>query len=124
LVDLERHEVVDLLPDRSGDRFAAWLVGHPGVQVLSRDRSSEYAHAAHRVAPQAIQVADRFHLLRNLREVVLRVCKRHARLVRQGARPAAGADRPPSETHLRLDREASREQARFEMAERFHAIQP
>jgi transposase len=126
LVDLERHEVVDLLPDRSGDRFAAWLVSHPGVQVISRDRSSEYAHAAQRVAPQAIQVADRFHLLHNLREVVFRVCKRHARLVRQGARPgAAGAaeGRPPSLTHLRLDRELSREQARVEMADRFHAVQ-
>ena len=126
LVDLERHAVVDLLPDRSGDRFAAWLVGHPGVHVISRDRSSEYAHAAHRVAPQAIQVADRFHLLQNLREVVFRVCKRHARLVRHVARPGAAgaaAGTPPSLTHLRLDREASREQARVEMADRFHAIQ-
>jgi len=41
LVDLERHQVVDLLPDRSGDQFAAWRVDHPGVEVMSRDRSSE-----------------------------------------------------------------------------------
>ena len=47
LVDLERHQVVDLLPDRSGGRFAVWLAAHPGVAIVSRDRSSEYADAAH-----------------------------------------------------------------------------
>src|SRR5215218_8333481 len=62
LVDLERRTLVDVLPDRSADTFARWLVEHPGVEIVSRDRSGEYAEAARRAAPSAVQVADRFHL--------------------------------------------------------------
>lgn len=122
VVDLERHHVVDVLPDRSGHQFASWLLAHPGVEVISRDRSSEYAHAARCVAPQAVQVADRFHLLLNLREVLFRIFKRHARLLKQLIPPGPTGDKQPSLTHLRLDREASREHTRRQMEERFHAI--
>jgi transposase len=128
LVDLEQHHVVDLLPDRSGDQFAAWLVAHPGVahpgvEVMSRDRSSEYAHAAQRVAPQVTQVADRFHLLKNVRDVLFRICNRHARLVRQVISPGWVEEGVFSRTRLRVDRETSRERTRREMEERFNAIQ-
>ena len=68
LVDLERHQVIDLLPDRSGDSVKAWLQGHPEIEVISRDRASSYADAARQGAPQATQVADRFHLSKNVRE--------------------------------------------------------
>ena len=68
LVDLERHQVIDLLPDRSGDSVKGWLQGHPEIEVISRDRASSYADAARQGAPQAIQVADRFHLTKNVRE--------------------------------------------------------
>jgi transposase len=79
LVNLERHTLVDVLPDRSADTFARWLSEHPGVEVVSRDRGGEYAEAARRAAPDAVQVADRFHPLRNLREVVSRVSGRTQR---------------------------------------------
>jgi hypothetical protein len=74
LVDLERHTLVDILPDRGADTFAHWLGEHPGVEVVSQDRGGEYAEAASRAAPNAVQVADRFHLLKNLRDVLFFGC--------------------------------------------------
>ena len=78
VVDLERGEVIDLLPDRDAATVAAWLKAHPGVEVVSRDRSAAYAQAATEGASQAGQVADRWHLLTNLREAVERVLQRHS----------------------------------------------
>jgi transposase len=81
LVDLERRCVVEILPDRSADTVAAWLQAHPGVEIISRDRGGIYADGARRGAPHAIQVADRFHLLLNLRETLERLMiRRHADL--------------------------------------------
>ncbi len=77
LVNLEDHRVVDLLPDRSSDSLAQWLQDHPGVEVITRDRAQVYAEGATRGAPEATQVADRFHLLVNLRGVVERLLERH-----------------------------------------------
>jgi transposase len=68
LVDLERREVVDVLPDRSSASTADWLRQHPAVEIVSRDRYGLYAEGARQGAPQARQVADRFHLVKNLRE--------------------------------------------------------
>ena len=68
LVDLERHRVIDLLPDRDSETVKVWLQGHPEIDVISRDRASSYADAARQGAPQATQVADRFHLTKNVRE--------------------------------------------------------
>jgi transposase len=77
LVDLDTHKPVDLLPERSADSLAAWLTEHPGVEIVSRDRSSIYADGITRGAPEAVQVADRFHLLMNLREALEGVVARH-----------------------------------------------
>ncbi len=81
LVDLEQQRVVDLLPDRSADSLVEWLQQHPGVQIISRDRGGIYAEGARRGAPDAEQVADRFHLLKNLREALEPLLSReHAHL--------------------------------------------
>lgn len=68
IVDLERREVVDVVPDRSAESTSRWLSQHPEVEIISRDRCGLYTHGARQGAPQARQVADRFHLLQNLRE--------------------------------------------------------
>jgi transposase len=70
LVDLQRHQIKDLLPDRQKETAAAWMKTHPEITHISRDRGSEYASAASAGAPQAIQVADRFHVAKNLSEAV------------------------------------------------------
>ena len=72
LVDLERQQVVDLLPDRTAETFAAWLREHPGIAIISRDRASAYADGARQGAPQAVQVADRWHLLKNVGDALER----------------------------------------------------
>jgi Transposase/zinc-finger of transposase IS204/IS1001/IS1096/IS1165 len=70
IVDLERREVVDVLADRTTTGTAEWLGQHLEVEIVSRDRCGLYAQGAHEGAPQARQVADRFHLLQNLRETI------------------------------------------------------
>jgi transposase len=81
LLDLEQHHPIDLLPERSAEVLETWLRQHPGIEIIARDRGAEYIRGATAGAPNAIQVADRFHLLSNLREALERVIDRaHANL--------------------------------------------
>jgi len=77
LVDMQSHKVIDGLPDRKKETAAAWMATHPEIVLVSRDRGGDYASAAASGAPQAVQCADRFHLLKNLGEALEGVLARH-----------------------------------------------
>jgi transposase len=101
LVDLERQQLVDLLPDREKETVVVWLQAHypassPGLQVVSRDRGGAYAEAVREAAPAAIQVADRFHLAHNLGETVERILRRYSPTI-QKIFGAGKEETPPSD---------------------------
>jgi transposase len=129
LVDLERRRAVDLLPDRTATTLAAWLGRRPAIEVIARDRSTEYGRGAATGAPKAAQVADRWHLLLNVRQMVERwLAGAHARLRRLPAAPVAGErsvqrahayPRTRAETAVRADYRMRR-MAVYEEARRRH----
>ena len=67
ICDLECRQIIDLLPDREPATVETWLRGRPQIEVVARDRSGGYGGAVARALPQAVQVANRWHLLENVR---------------------------------------------------------
>lgn len=126
LVDLQTHHPVDLLPDRSADTLARWLRAHPGVAYLSRDRSMEYARGASEGAPTAQQIADRWHVVKNVREVLERLLTRvHARLKHRAEQSkipvrAPGKQRRTSNERLASQVARLRRESRYEEVVRLY----
>lgn len=118
LVDLERSQPIDLLPDRTAEALAVWLKAHPSVEIISRDRAGAYADGARRGAPNAVQVADRWHLLHNLVEALERLFDRLPTDVRTPASPIVtrptirqSAPEADSKSKTRSERASSVEQS-------------
>jgi transposase len=91
LIDHERRCPVDLLPDREAATLEAWLQAHPGIQIVTRDRAEAFRTGITRGAPQAVQVADRWHLLKNLGDALEKLLTRrhrHLQQTQQHAEPA------------------------------------
>ena len=118
LCDLESRNPIDVLPDRSVETVSAWFEKHPSIEIVSRDRSSEYAAAIKKGAPQALQVADRWHLGKNLAESVSTLLARCRAEIRRGLRVQAEPSqereemKPVSEEGRRPARSRSVELAR------------
>src|SRR5260370_62847 len=81
MVALERRKPIELLAGRREETVKAWLLTHPEIEVISRDRAGAYAAAAKKGAPQAQQIADKFHLLLNLREKLKELMARKQKLL-------------------------------------------
>ena len=89
LVDLEKHKPIDLLPDREVETVKKWLEAHPGIEIITRDRADCYKQAATLGASNAIQVADRWHLLKNMGEALKRFLDKHNKELRMAAKDIA-----------------------------------
>jgi transposase len=119
MVDLERRVVVDVIDDRSVKSAKAWLQERPTIEVVSRDRCGLYAQAAREGAPQARQVADRFHLVQNLRAAIkeqMSLCG-HANV-----RPILSEDAIASTTAQHRRARMAHRQTRQEIFDMLHAL--
>ena len=129
LIDLEKRVPVDLLPDREAETLAKWLRAHPGVEIISRDRGGPYADGARQGAPQARQVADRFHLLVNLSETMKSFFSNHqAQLKALVAKPSESLseedakDLSPWYAGMNKRQEEKSERLHQEQIQRYHQI--
>jgi transposase len=128
-VDLETHRPIDLLPERDAAMVAQWLRAHPGVEIVVRDRAEAYAHGVREGAPDAQQVADRFHLLQNASaalDQVVRSRRRHVEVAEAATETDAGptptvAPRPPSRRQQHQADARARRSGRWEAVRARHA---
>ncbi|GCD94685.1 ISL3 family transposase [Embleya hyalina] len=102
LIDVETRKPIDLLPDRTTDTVAAWLAEHPGIEVVCRDRCSTFSQATNRALPDAVQVADRRHLLHSLARAVERTAHAHRARLRKDTDLDDAAERPAPSTSAEL----------------------
>jgi len=117
LIDLERHRPIDLLEGREAETLATWLREHPGVEIIVRDRAEADAEGARRGAPEAVQIADRFHLLQNATQALIEVTQTHKRRIALAEAAtdqadAATASNAPAAPQPRLNKEQQEHQAR------------
>jgi transposase len=124
ICDLERHRRLDVLPDRDAASAAAWLKRYPSIEIISRDRGGEYAEAARAGAPQAVQVADRFHLSQNLHEAIDQAVRRCYPKIHQLLSPAQavllGEDLPLKRDDAAKAATQKRRMARYERVKVLH----
>lgn len=127
LIDLDNHQPIALLPDRSAETLATWLKEHPGVAILSRDRSKTYRQGMNDGAPEAIQVADRFHLLQNLEEALEKSFKGQSQALKTAEQEQLQAEGitvtpiPKPRNPRQVQKEQKRAQ-RLENYEQVHAL--
>ncbi len=102
MVDLEKRKPIDLIPSRETEAVVKWLEAHPGVEIVSRDRATAYAEAIEQGAPDAIQVADRWHLIKNMTDALKRLMNRYNQASRKVAVQIAEAEQAKITEALKL----------------------
>jgi transposase len=128
LVDLDLHQVADLLPDRSSESFSGWLQQHPGIATIARDRCGLYAEGADLGAPGAQQVADRFHLVLNLSSAVERVFEERSRelvlppVARPETETTAGDGNTPAQQEPASGQLTQQQQRRQRRLDRYNRV--
>ncbi|HZU44178.1 MAG TPA: ISL3 family transposase [Terriglobales bacterium] len=127
LVDLQRHRVRELLPDRSAETFETWLRKHPTVETINRDRCGLYAEGGLAGAPEAMQIADRFHLILNLSTAVERSLEEHrkeleASNVPIAAEPVSALPKKITAEQLRQQQRRQRRLERYEKVIELHGL--
>ena len=115
IVDLKAHQVVDVLPDRLADTVATWMKAHPGIEVVTRDRGENFIAGVTQGAPDAQQVADRWHLHHNLGEMLKRLVEGHLKSLHKLIQ-----DRWRQQTQTQAQAEA---QAPMPIRARFHKVE-
>ncbi|HEY6312679.1 MAG TPA: ISL3 family transposase [Streptosporangiaceae bacterium] len=120
LIDCQTGAPLDLLEGRDAQPLADWRAAHPGVEVICRDRSGSFADGARTGAPDAVQVADRFHLWQNLTTAVEKCAAAHRACLAEPAPQAAGDPPPPAGTASQPEPEPAGKFA--ERARRNHAL--
>jgi transposase len=128
LIDLERRVPIELLPDREAATLEKWLKAHPGIEFISRDRGGDYARGASLGAPDAKQIADRWHLLKNLSETM------QSFFLRKQPQLKAASDEPTSDSspesvppvpwHTGMSKRQEEKSVQYhqERVERYHKI--
>jgi transposase len=125
LIDLESRAPVDLLPDRKSKTVSDWLKAHPGVEIVSRDRSMQYAEGITLGAPEAEQVADRWHLLKNVVDVLKEFLNQHTPDFQKARQAIIERNSKSAETmKLPIDRRTkAKEQTRTTRLELYRQVQ-
>ena len=131
LIDLTTRTPVDLLPNREKATVEKWLKEHPGAKIVSRDRSAVFADAIREGAPEAMHVADRFHLLKNLMETLQTQVAKEAKVIREVLVPKVPSsadsadstdDGPVTLTRRQQRAKAESRRKRFERWQQAHAL--
>lgn len=122
LIDLTTRTPIDLLPNRERVTLEKWLQEHPGAKIISRDRGAVYADAIREAAPEAVVVADRFHLLKNLMEALQQQIGKESKAIRDVLLPPSPAMHDEGPVKLSRRQERARQKSRQERFERWQKV--